>query len=117
MAEDRPTITTVGARANVSRQTVSKVLNAPHRVQVDTRERVEAAILELGYRPHRAARQLRTHRANLIAMRGGPVSEELAGSVLDRFVHAVTESAQGHGFRPLVFTATDDSDEIATYND
>ena len=39
-------------------------------------------------------------------MRMAPFSEELAGSVLDRFVHAVTESAQGHGFRTLVFTAT-----------
>lgn len=117
MADERPTITTVAARANVSRQTVSNVLNAPHRVQADTRERVRAAILELGYRPHRAARQLRTHRSNLIAMRMAPLREELAGSVLDRFVHAVTESAQGFGFRTLVFTATDDSDEIATYAD
>jgi DNA-binding LacI/PurR family transcriptional regulator len=117
MAEDRPTITTVAARANVSRQTVSNVLNAPHRVQADTRERVEAAINALGYRPHRAARQLRTHRSNLIAMRMAPFSEELAGSVLDRFVHAVTESAQRLGFRTLVFTANDDGDEIGTYAD
>ncbi|HEX3592834.1 MAG TPA: LacI family DNA-binding transcriptional regulator [Pseudonocardiaceae bacterium] len=117
MASTRPTITTVAARANVSRQTVSNVLNAPHRVQAGTRERVEAAIVELGYRPHRAARQLRTHRSNLIAMRMAPFSEELAGSVLDRFVHAVTESAQGHGFRTLVFTATNDTDEISTYAD
>ena len=117
MAEDRPTITTVAARANVSRQTVSNVLNAPHRVQADTRERVEAAINELGYRPSRAARQLRTHRSNLIAMRMAPFSEELAGSVLDRFVHAVTESAQQLGFRTLVFTANDDGDEIGTYAD
>jgi DNA-binding LacI/PurR family transcriptional regulator len=117
MAGERPTITTVAELANVSRQTVSNVLNAPHRVQADTRERVAAAILELGYRPHRAARQLRTHRSNLIAMRMTPFSEELAGSVLDRFVHAVTESAEHYGFRTLVFTADDDAAEIATYQD
>ena len=33
MANDRPTITTVAERARVSRQTVSNVLNAPHRVE------------------------------------------------------------------------------------
>jgi DNA-binding LacI/PurR family transcriptional regulator len=117
MGDERPTITTVAARANVSRQTVSNVLNAPHRVQADTRERVQAAIVELGYRPHRAARQLRTHRSNLIAMRMEPFSENRTGSVLDRFVHAVTESAEQYGFRTLVFTATDDADEIGTYSD
>jgi DNA-binding LacI/PurR family transcriptional regulator len=119
MADQRPTITTVAERANVSRQTVSNVLNAPHRVQADTRERVEAAILELGYRPHRAARQLRTHRSNLIAMRMEPFSADVdgSGSVLDRFVHAVTESAERLGFRLLVFTATGDTDEIGTYAD
>jgi DNA-binding LacI/PurR family transcriptional regulator len=117
MGDERPTITTVAARANVSRQTVSNVLNAPHRVQADTRERVQAAIVELGYRPHRAARQLRTHRSNLIAMRMEPFSENRTGSILDRFVHAVTESAERYGFRTLVFTATDDADEISTYSD
>lgn len=113
----RATITTVAERANVSRQTVSNVLNAPHRVQPHTRERVQAAINELGYRPHRAARQMRTHRSNLIAIRMAPFSEEQAGSVLDRFVHAVAESGEQSGFRTLVFTATDDADEIANYQD
>lgn len=117
MPGERPTITTVAERAKVSRQTVSNVLNAPHRVQARTRERVEAAILELGYRPHRAAQQLRTHRSKLIAMRMAPFSEEMAGSVLDRFVHAIAESGERFGLRTLVFTAQNDADEIATYAD
>jgi DNA-binding LacI/PurR family transcriptional regulator len=117
MASERPTITTVAERAMVSRQTVSNVLNAPHRVQPETRARVHAAITELGYRPHRAARQLRTGRSNLIAMRMQPFSEDDAGSVLDRFVHAVAESAEPLGFRTLVFTAPDDDAEITSYSD
>jgi DNA-binding LacI/PurR family transcriptional regulator len=117
MANERPTITTVAERARVSRQTVSNVLNAPHRVQPDTQQRVRAAIAELGYRPHRAARQLRTHRSNLIAMRMAPFSEEDAGSIVDRFVHAVAESGERLGFRTLVFTAIDDNDEIGNYQD
>ena len=43
MANDRPTITTVAERARVSRQTMSNVLNAPHRVQPETQQRVRAA--------------------------------------------------------------------------
>jgi DNA-binding LacI/PurR family transcriptional regulator len=117
MANERPTITTVAERARVSRQTVSNVLNAPHRVQPETQQRVRDAIAELGYRPHRAARQLRTHRSNLIAMRMAPFSEEDAGSIVDRFVHAVAESGERLGFRTLVFTAIDDNDEIGNYQD
>lgn len=117
MAGDRPTITTVAQRASVSRQTVSNVLNFPQRVQADTRERVQAAIDELGYRPHRAARQLRTHRSGLIAMRMAPYTGATAGSVLDRFVHAVAEAAEQLGLRTLVFTAADDAEEIGGYED
>jgi DNA-binding LacI/PurR family transcriptional regulator len=50
-------------------------------------------------------------------MRMAPFSEGDAGSVLDRFVHAVAESGEGLGFRTLVFTATDDNAEIASYAD
>jgi hypothetical protein len=41
----------VARLAGVSRQTVSNVINAPERVAASTRERVEAAIAELGYQP------------------------------------------------------------------
>lgn len=44
------TIYSVAARAEVSISTVSLVMNAPHRVSADTRERVVRAAAELGYR-------------------------------------------------------------------
>lgn len=49
------TIYSVAHRAAVSISTVSLVMNAPHRVRPETRERVVAAAAELGYRPGRAA--------------------------------------------------------------
>src|SRR5690606_24207661 len=48
-AARRPTLTAVAERAGVSIATASKVLNR-HDVAPATRERVEAALAELGYR-------------------------------------------------------------------
>ena len=50
----------VAARAGVSHQTVSRVVNGHPNVAPHTRERVERAIRELGYRPNTAARALVT---------------------------------------------------------
>ena len=58
----------VAARAGVSGQTVSRVVNASPRVDPATRARVEAAMAQLGYRPHRAARALRTGRTQTIGL-------------------------------------------------
>jgi DNA-binding LacI/PurR family transcriptional regulator len=50
----------VAARAGVSHQTVSRVINGHPNVAPLTRERVLAAVAELGYRPNTAARALVT---------------------------------------------------------
>lgn len=57
---DRPTIIDVAEMANVSRQTVSRVVSDHPRVASATRERVKEAIETLGYRPNRMARALVT---------------------------------------------------------
>jgi DNA-binding LacI/PurR family transcriptional regulator len=111
----RPTLETVAAAAGVSRQTVSNVLNAPDRVRPDTRERVHRVIDDLGYRPSLAARQLRTSRSMTLAMRMEPARDGVNGVVLDRFLHALVEHAQQAGYRVLLYTAADDSDEIGTF--
>lgn len=113
--EARPTLETVAARAEVSRQTVSNVLNAPHLVRPETLERVQSVIDELGYRPHAAARQLRTRRSRVIGLRLEPTRDGINGAVLDRFTHALTEQAQLRGYRVMLFTAADDDAEIGQY--
>jgi DNA-binding LacI/PurR family transcriptional regulator len=64
----RPSMGDVATRAGVSYQTVSRVLNEPEIVRPDTRERVRAAISELGYTRNRAARALKTSRSSLIGV-------------------------------------------------
>jgi LacI family transcriptional regulator len=58
----------VAARAGVSVGTVSNVLNRPERVAPATRERVLAAIDELGFVRNEAARQLRAGRSRTIGL-------------------------------------------------
>ncbi|MFF5171127.1 LacI family DNA-binding transcriptional regulator [Micromonospora sp. NPDC000089] len=114
---EKVTISTVARRAQVSRQTVSNVINAPHIVREETRQRVRAAIDALGYRANQAARQMRTGRSRLIAVRIEPTRDGINGSVLDRFLHGLTETAEGAGYRTLLYTAVDREREIASYDD
>lgn len=114
---DKVTIATVAAQANVSRQTVSNVINTPHLVREETRERVREAIAALGYRANQAARLMRTGRSRLLAVRIEPTHDGINGSVLDRFLHGLTEAAAPAGYRILLYAAADDQAEIATYDD
>ncbi|MDF2509153.1 MAG: hypothetical protein K0Q52_3012 [Microbacterium sp.] len=58
----------VAREAGVSGQTVSRVVNARGYVGAATRERVEAAMHSLGYRPNSAARALRSGRFRTIGV-------------------------------------------------
>src|SRR3954470_9018996 len=89
-ARHRPvaTLATVAAEAGVSRQTVSNALNSPELLRPETLERVQRAILRLGYSPNRAARSLRTRTSQLIGLRVEPVVEDSANALMDRFVHS-----------------------------
>ncbi len=62
------TIKDVARLAGVGIATVSRVINGSPNVLPRTRERVLAAIEELGYRPNQAARQLVTARTNTIGV-------------------------------------------------
>jgi DNA-binding LacI/PurR family transcriptional regulator len=57
------TLRDVAREAGVSYQTVSRVINQHPYVAEETRERVEAAIRTLGYRPNKAARSLAGSRS------------------------------------------------------
>ena len=61
--------------AGVSHQTVSRVLNNHPNVSTKTRERVEQAITELGYRRNTAARSLVTRRSQTIGVLGSELAQ------------------------------------------
>lgn len=64
----RPTLEAVAARARTSRATASRVINGSTSVNDELRERVLAAVRELGYVPNSAARALVTRRTGSVAL-------------------------------------------------
>ncbi|HUA05634.1 MAG TPA: LacI family DNA-binding transcriptional regulator [Solirubrobacteraceae bacterium] len=63
-----PVMSDVGRLAGVSHQTVSRVINGSPHVRPETREKVLAAMEELGYRPNSVARALVTGRSRTLGV-------------------------------------------------
>ncbi|HEV7948137.1 MAG TPA: LacI family DNA-binding transcriptional regulator, partial [Glaciihabitans sp.] len=64
----QPSMADVAALVGVSSQTVSRVVNARSNVDAATRDRVLAAMDEIGYRPNSAARALKSGRFSTIGV-------------------------------------------------
>ncbi|MCU1527654.1 MAG: transcriptional regulator [Frondihabitans sp.] len=65
--------------------------------------------------PSRRCWALRTRKSSTIGIRLDPLTNGISGSVLDRFLHALTEQADARAMRILLFTATDPDDEIRQF--
>lgn len=85
----RPTIKDVAARVGVSRQTVSRVINHKGEVSDTTRDRVLAAIEELGYRPNAAARSMVVGRTCTLGCISPSLTDYTFASIID---HAQAEA-------------------------
>jgi DNA-binding LacI/PurR family transcriptional regulator len=66
--DTKPTLKDVASLAGVSAQTVSFVVNDNPVISAETRERVLAAIRELGYTPNASARSLRSGQSRVIGL-------------------------------------------------
>jgi DNA-binding LacI/PurR family transcriptional regulator len=104
--KQNPNMHDVAAVAGVSHITVSRVLNDYPSIRPETRERVLAAIAELGYRRNLAARALVTSRTRAI----GVLSPEVAQHGPASSVLAVERAARDHGYHPLVTAAAVEHD-------
>ncbi|WP_240760275.1 LacI family DNA-binding transcriptional regulator, partial [Phytoactinopolyspora endophytica] len=68
VSDRNPVMVDVARMAGVSHQTVSRVLNDHPNVRQTTRDRVQAAIEQLGYRRNRTARALVTRQTNTLGV-------------------------------------------------
>lgn len=98
MSKGRITIQDIANRAEVSKSTVSRVLNSPLIVQADKRERVMATMAELGYEPNQVARSLAGGRSMTI----GIVTQNIGTPFYDSVVQGVMQGLNGTGFSPIV---------------
>jgi len=88
----------VAKRAGVGRRTVSHVVTGFPYVNQGVRERVLAAIEELGYVPNRAAQQLRTGRSGVIAL----TVPDIGVGYFGELGNLVVEEAAAHGLGTVV---------------
>ncbi len=88
----------VAERASVSIATVSRAVNKPHLVSVETAERVRIAIEELGYRPNRFAQVLMTQRSGLL----GVALPDIHGEFYSEILRGADAEARRLGFQILV---------------
>ncbi|PJJ61363.1 LacI family DNA-binding transcriptional regulator [Compostimonas suwonensis] len=91
----RVTMADVGRLAGVSHQTVSRVLNEPHRVNAETRDRVQDAIKSLRYHRSTVARALATNRTRSV----GLISTGLALHSHSKRMIAFNEAARASGYQ------------------
>ncbi|WP_413317667.1 LacI family DNA-binding transcriptional regulator [Agrococcus sp. 1P02AA] len=106
------TLVDVAAHAGVSVQTVSNALNNPSLLAEDTLARVLASVDVLGYAPNMQARRLRQRTVSTIGLRIEPIADNIASSLLDRFLHELTAAADAQGQHVVLFTATSDEEEV-----
>lgn len=108
--ERQPTIRDVAERAGVSYQTVSRVLNDSPQLRPVTRQRVLAAIDDLGFRPSAAARALATSRSGLIGILAAE-SHSFYGTATA--MAAIEQAARDAGYRVPVVNAAPDAESLA----
>jgi DNA-binding LacI/PurR family transcriptional regulator len=77
------TIREVAARAGVSHQTVSRVINGSERVNPETKQKVELAIAELGYAPNAIARFMAHGHTRTFACLSPNLTDYTFASIID----------------------------------
>jgi DNA-binding LacI/PurR family transcriptional regulator len=101
----RVNIKDVARLAGVSPTTVSHALGGQRPVSEATRERVQEAVQQLGYRPHPGARSLKASGTGVIALCAVNATSESPYANLEyyfRLMHSVTEVAHEEGYALVV---------------
>ncbi len=96
------TINDVARTAGVSKGTVSKYLNGSHRVSVETRARIAAAVAALRFEPNRVAQGLSLRRSHTI----GLVVASIANPFYAELIRGAEDIAATRGYT-LLLASTD----------
>lgn len=99
-------ISDVARLANVSISTVSRVINRPKLVNAETRERVQAAIQELGYHPNAFARGLMLRKSEMI----GLVLPDIHGEFYSEIIRGANLKARELDYNLIISSAHDPDD-------
>ena len=97
MGKTDVTILDIANRANVSKSTVSRVLNNSTRVNEEKRSAVLAAMDELGFQPNIFARSLAGGRSMTI----GIVTQNIGSPFYDAIAQGIIQAFSGTGYSPI----------------
>jgi LacI family transcriptional regulator, fructose operon transcriptional repressor len=101
----------VARQAGCSIATVSRVLAGKGYISAEARERVEAAVKELGYRPNRVARSLRVRKSRVI----GLILSDICNPFFSEISRAVERVASKEGYNVLICNTDEDPQKEAHY--
>jgi LacI family transcriptional regulator len=96
--EKKPSLEDVAKRADVSSATVSRYLSNPDLVREKRRSRISAAIKDLGYIPHGAARALASRRSSTI----GAIVPTLDNAIFAKGIQSFQAHLQSAGYTLFV---------------
>ncbi|MGC4112025.1 MAG: LacI family DNA-binding transcriptional regulator [Nocardioides sp.] len=109
------TIEDVARAAGVSRQTVTNTLSYPHRVRADTRERVEAEIQRLGYRPSAAARSMRSRVSGALGIELRTLGPGYHNALMAPLLAELSRAAGLRGAHMVTFGEATEESSLAAY--
>ncbi|MCE0537001.1 LacI family transcriptional regulator [Kineosporia rhizophila] len=105
----------VARLAGVSVSTVSYALSGTRPISVSTRERIEQAMLDLGYTPNAFARGLKSKRSRIIAFLLPAHTGNLRLSTLE-YVLGASDHAQERGYHLMLWTTGIEAvDDLANF--
>ena len=113
--DQRATLVDVAVAAQVSRQTVSNVLNNPGKVSPETMAKVRFEIDRLNFRPNLAARSLRQRKANALGIEINATGRRRLGNIQDSFLVELTITAREQDAHIITFAVEDYRDPLAEY--
>ena len=102
---NKATIYNVALKAGVSLATVSRTLNNPEKVKLETRERVLKVIEELGYKPNAFARGLASRKSTSVAV----IVPDMSRASIAEMVNGITAEARNYHYSLILYVLKDEN--------
>jgi len=99
-SDKRPTLRSLAEITGLGISTVSQALRDSPQIASETRERVQKAARQMGYRPNRAGVRLRTGKTNVIALVLNP--QDGGSGFFANIVYGISEALKGSSYHLVV---------------